>query len=162
MGNIFSGAEIVEIGVQIEKNGRDFYRDVAACSQNDNSKEVFRHLMDAEEQHIKTFQAMLASVKTYEPPEAYPGEYFAYMKALADEHIFTRENAGCEMAAKAGSDAEAIDMGMSFERDSIKFYEGMKKVVPEKDHVLLDRLIKEEQAHLSGLEELKHVVEKGA
>ena len=26
MGNIFAGSEIVELGVQIEKNGRDFYQ----------------------------------------------------------------------------------------------------------------------------------------
>ncbi len=25
MGNIFAGSEIVELGIQIEKNGRDFY-----------------------------------------------------------------------------------------------------------------------------------------
>ncbi len=29
MGNIFAGSEIVELGIQIEKNGRDFYNTLA-------------------------------------------------------------------------------------------------------------------------------------
>ena len=161
MGNVFSGSEIVEVGIQIEKNGRDFYREAAGCSVDEAYRKAFKYLMEAEEKHIETFTGILSSVKKYEPPESYPGEYFAYMKALADEHIFTKDNAGCEMGKKASSGSEAIDMGMDFEKDSIKFYEGMKKVVPEKDHGLLDALIKEEREHLKELGELKQLLKEG-
>jgi rubrerythrin len=161
MGNVFSGSEIVEIGIQIEKNGRDFYREVSNCSQSENSKKVFNYLMDAEEEHIETFSRLLSSVKSYEPPEAYPGEYFSYMKALADDHIFTKPGAGCDIGKKVSSDMDAINMGIGFEKDSIKFYEGMKKVVPEKDHGMLDSLIKEEQKHLKELGELKQILNRG-
>ncbi len=161
MGNIFSGSEIVEIGVQIEKNGRDFYREVAGCSQNEQSKKIFNYLMEAEKDHIETFRNILSSVQKYEPPEAYPGEYFAYMKALADDHIFTKDNAGCELGKKVGTDTEAIETGIKFEKDSIKFYEGMKKIVPQKDHGLLEALIKEEQKHLKDLGELKNIIKGG-
>ncbi len=161
MGNIFSGSEIVEIGVQIEKNGRDFYREVAECSADEAYKKVFKYLMEAEENHIEVFSRILSSVQSYEPPEAYPGEYFSYMKAMADEHVFTKKNAGCELGKKVKSGSEAIDIGMGFEKDSIKFYEGMKKVVPEKDHSLLDSLIGEEKKHLRELGELKRMINKG-
>ena len=161
MGNIFSGSEIVEIGVQIEKNGRDFYREVASCAHSETSGRVFNYLMEAEENHIKTFKKILSSVQSYKPPESYPGEYFAYMKALADEHIFTKKNAGCDIGKKVSSDAEAIDMGIGFEKDSINFYEGMKKVVPKKDHGLLDALIKEEREHLKELGDLKQLLKEG-
>jgi len=159
MANIFSGSEIVEIAVQIEKNGRDFYREVSNCSRSEKAKKVFNYLMDAEEDHINTFSKILSSVKQYNPPEAYPGEYFSYMKALADDHIFTKPNAGCDIGKKTSSDKEAIELGIGFEKDSIKFYEGMKKTVPQKDHNLLDAVIQEEQKHLRELTELKLLLE---
>lgn len=161
MANVFSGSEIVEVGIQIEKNGRDFYREVKNCSQDETSKKAFEYLMEAEENHIRTFEKILSSVKTFKQPESYEGEYFSYMKALADEHIFTGKNAGCSMAEKASSDAEAVEMGIGFEKDSIRFYEGMKKIVPERDHGLLDALIREEKEHLRELGDLKKIIAKG-
>ena len=50
---------------------------------------------------------------------------------------------------------EAINMGIGFEKDSIVFYEGMKKVVPEYDLKILDELIAQEQSHLRKLSDLK-------
>ena len=41
MGDIFSGSEIVEMAVQIEKNGRDFYNKVSASSNNKDVKKIF-------------------------------------------------------------------------------------------------------------------------
>ena len=34
MGNIFAGSEVVEIGIQIEKNGKDFYQILATQSKD--------------------------------------------------------------------------------------------------------------------------------
>ena len=161
MGNVFSGSEIVEIGIQIEKNGRDFYAGMLASSGDKSCRKVFDYLMRAEENHIKTFSKILSTVGKHESPESYEGEYFSYMKALAQEHIFTKKNAGRDAAAKMESDMEAIETAMGFEQDSIKFYEGMKKVVPERDHELLYALIREEQEHYRELGELKQVIGKG-
>ncbi|MGB2660912.1 MAG: ferritin family protein [Candidatus Omnitrophota bacterium] len=155
MGNIFSGSEIVEMGVQIEKNGRDFYNELVSRSQKQNAKEIFEYLAGEEEKHIAMFQVILDSVQKYEPPEAYPGEYFAFMSALAGQYVFTQENKGAEIARSAKSDPEAIEMGIKFEQESITFYEGMKKVVPEHDHKIVDELIRQEQEHLRKLSELK-------
>lgn len=118
MGNIFAGNEIVEIGIQIEKNGYDFYTTL----------------------------------------KSYPGEYFAYMSALASEYVFTQKDKGKDIAKKTKSDNEAIDLGIGFEKDSILFYEGMKKVVPEYDLKIVDQLIEQEQYHLKMLTDLKHGV----
>lgn len=155
MGNIFAGSEIVELGVQIEKNGRDFYNTLVSQSKIPKAKEVFNYLAGEEEKHIVVFQKILASVEKYEPPESYPGEYFAYMNALASEHIFTQKDKGKAVAQKIKSDQEAVSMGIGFEKDSIIFYEGMKKVVPDYDLKVLDELIAQEQDHLKQLAELK-------
>lgn len=155
MGNIFAGSEIVEIGIQIEKNGRDFYNTLEKKSKNQKASEIFKYLAGEEEKHIVVFQKILDSLGKNEPPELYPDEYFAYMNALASEHVFTKEDKGEEIAKTIKSDMEAVNMGIGFEKDSIIFYEGMKKVVPEYDLKLVDELIMQEQDHLSILSDLK-------
>lgn len=155
MGKIFAGSEIVEMGIQIEKNGRDFYSTLAVQSKNQKSKDIFKYLEGEEEKHIGAFQKVLDSVQKYEPPEAYPGEYFAYMNALASSHVFTQADKGIELAKTITTDEEAIERGIRAEIDSIIFYEGMKKVVPEHECKVIDELIKQEQDHLRQLSGLK-------
>lgn len=155
MGNIFAGSEIVEIGIQIEKNGRDFYNTLGKQSKNSAASGIFKFLAAEEEKHILAFQKVLASVEKYEPAESYPGEYFAYMSALAGQYVFTQKDKGEEIAKKIKSDKEAVDMGIGFEKDSIIFYEGMKKVVPEYDQETIDELIIQEQSHLAKLMNLR-------
>jgi len=155
MVNIFAGSEIVELGIQIEKNGRDFYNALVKLSKNQRAKETFKYLAGEEEKHIAVFRKILDSVHKYEPPESYPGEYFAYMNALASEYVFTQEHKGDETAKRTKSDKEAINLGIGFEKDSILFYEGMKEVVPPYDHKIVHELIIQEQDHLRQLSDLK-------
>ena len=156
MRNIFAGSEIVEAGIQIEKNGKDFYNSLVGQTKNQRAKEIFKYLEGEEEKHIATFQKILDSVRKYEPPETYPGEYFAYMKAFADEYVFTRKDRGREIAKNAKSDKDAVDLGIGFEKDSIIFYEDIKKVVPDGHQKPVEALITQEKAHLYKLLELKN------
>ena len=155
MGNIFSGSEVVEVGIQIEKNGKDFYDTLAVQSKDQKAVGIFKHLAGEEEKHIADFERILNSVVKYEPQEAFPGEYFAYMNDLAGEHVFTQKDKGIEIAKTIKSDKEAVESGIKFEKDSIVFYEGMKKVVPENGLKVIDTLIAQEQQHLKVLSELK-------
>lgn len=158
MPNIFTGSEIVGIGVQIEKNGRDFYNSLAAKSRDKKSAGVFKYLAGEEQKHIKVFNDMLGNTGKYEPQEAYKGEYLAYMKALVGDYIFTKKDKGALTAEKIKTDKEAVDTGIGFEKDSILFYEGMKNVVPDYDKKTVQQLVEQEQSHLKQLLELKHGV----
>jgi len=155
MGNVFAGSEVVEMGIQIEINGRDFYTALVPKFKDRKTAEVFTYLAQEEERHIETFRKILDSVNRYEPSEAYPGEYFAYLFALAGSYVFTQKDQGAAIAKKIVNEQEAIDTGIRFEKDSILFYEGMKKVVPAHDGKTLDILITQEQNHLRKLSDLK-------
>jgi len=158
MGNIFSGSEIVEMGIQIEKNGYDFYTILIEKARKPKAAEIFKFLAGEEEKHIAVFTSMLDSVREYTPPESYPGEYLAYMSGLASEYVFTQKDKGKDIAKKIKSDNEAMDLGIKFEKDSIIFYEGMKKAIPEYDLKIVDKLIEQEQHHLKMLTDLKHAL----
>ena len=155
MSEEFAGSEIVRMGVEIEKNGRDFYNTLVNKTRDSKIKGIFEHLALEEEKHISVFEQILKLLENYEPAEVYPGEYFAYMKVLAGEHVFTQKNTGAEVANKAADDKAAVDLGIEFEKDSIIFYEGMKKVVSDHEHDIVNGLIAQEQNHLRKLVELK-------
>ncbi len=59
MGNIFTGSEIIELGVQIEKNGKDFYNTLLEKSESQKAKEIFQYLAGEEDKHIAVFQKMV-------------------------------------------------------------------------------------------------------
>ena len=151
MGISFSGAEIVEMAIEIEKNGRAFYREMGKNSRDAKAKELFLFLVDEEQKHLERFRQMLERVKSYEPPEAYPQEYFAYMSALVGGQVFTQKDKGAELAARVKSDKEGMEMAITAEKDSILLYEGLKKLVPQQEIGLVDDVIREEQAHLAQL-----------
>jgi|SRR3989338_361090 len=155
MGNIFAASEIVELGIQIEKNGRDFYNTLVTTSKNQKAKDIFQYLSGEEEKHITTFKKILDVVEKYESPEIYASEYLAYMNALASEYVFTQKDQGIQIAQKIKTDLEAVDMGIGFEKDSIVFYEGIKKFVPAHEQNVVEELITQEQSHLRQLVDLK-------
>ncbi|MDD5450006.1 MAG: ferritin family protein [Candidatus Omnitrophica bacterium] len=156
MGNIFAASEVVELGIQIEKNGRDFYKALVRKTKDKKMAGIFEYLAGEEEKHISVFKGILDTVARYEPPEAYPGEYFAYLSDLAGDYVFTKKDKGAQIAMEVKGDREAVDLGIGFEKDSIVFYEGMKKVVPSYDVKTVDGLIAQEQSHLRQLIDLKN------
>lgn len=155
MGNIFAGSDVVELGIEIEKNGKDFYNTLTNQSKNKKAKDMFKYLANEEEKHIIVFQGILDKVKQDEPADSYPGEYLSYMNALASEYVFTKAGKGIAVARGIKNDLQAVDAGIGLEKDSILFYEGMKKMVPDYEYKTIDELILQEQDHLRKLYELK-------
>lgn len=151
MANVYCGSEVIELGIQIEYNGRDFYNVLVKKTRNKEVKRVFKYLAGEEEEHIAAFRKILSSVHKYEPSASYPMEYFAYMNALAGSHVFTKKNKGEETARKVKTDKEAVELGIGFEKDSIIFYEGIKRLVLDNERKVVDTLIQQEQGHLMQL-----------
>ena len=151
----YSVSEVIELGVQIEKNGYVFYTTLAENTKNKDCGHIFHFLAGEEEKHIDTFMKILETVQTYEPQESYPDEYFAHMHNLANEHVFTQVDKGKEIAQTIKDDLPAIDMALTFENDSIFFFDTMKKCIPHTEHPIIDELIEQEKKHIEKLSLLK-------
>ncbi len=154
----YSIAEVLQIGVQIEKNGRDFYQELVNLSDDADAVKIFTYLADQEANHVTAFSKMLDSVQNYDQQESYPEEYFSYLNELASEHVFSEENKGKEAAESVKTPIEAVDLGIKFEEGSIALFEVMKKVVPLESQSVLDALIAQEHEHLRDLLEIKEVL----
>ncbi len=160
MAKRFSACEIIEIGIQIEENGRDFYKSLAAVARGTKAEKVLLGLASAEEDHIKVFREVFTGSCAYDPEGAYPEEYFSYMNSLASEYVFTRKGAGEKAASGLTTYEQGLDLGISFEKDSILFYEEMKKFVAASERRKIDILIENEKKHLSQLVQMKEDAKK--
>ena len=151
----FSGSELINIAIGIERRGIAFYEIMTRSTGNAIARDVFQYLADMERKHIQIFQGMLGEADKYQIPETYAGEYAAYLQALVDSAVFTDDMVTSEMATKAGSDIEALELAISAEKDSILFYYGMKEIMPKRAQLTVNKIIAEEKSHLRQLSELK-------
>ncbi len=151
----FSGSELINIAVGIERRGIAFYDTMAKSTGNTVARDAFQYLADMERQHIQIFQGMLGEADKYQIPETYAGEYAAYLQALVDSAVFTDDLFTSELASRADSDIEAIELAIGAEKDSILFYYEMKEIMPQPAQPMVNRIITEEKSHLEQLSELK-------
>jgi rubrerythrin len=155
MGVFFSGRELIEIAVGIEKNGAIFYNSLAGFTKNTEAKGTYKYLADQEKEHAAIFQKMLSLVSGYKPPETYTEDYKRYLKALIDSLVFTDDKVTLEMAKKVKSDAEAIQIGVGAEKDSILFYTEVRELVRPAERRVVKKIIDEEKSHLRQLMGIK-------
>lgn len=160
MGVFASGGELIDIAVAIERNGLAFYESLLDSTQGLEARTAYKDLGDKEREHIGVFRNMLGSLKDDRLPEQYTVEYDHYLKALVDSSVFTDDRVAREMAQKVSSDAEAIQIGIYAEKDSILFYSELRELVRRADREVVDNIIKEERSHLRQLSDLRRALGK--
>ncbi|MDD4955497.1 MAG: ferritin family protein [Candidatus Omnitrophica bacterium] len=160
MSNIFSPQEILRIAISVEENGKKLYGALEKKTKDKGIAEVWAYLKDQEELHRKTFADILDNIGDYIVYEFSPGEYDAYIKAIAAGYIFVAEL--MEKKTKEGfvSDLEAIDFGIYIEKESILTYSALRSYVLTEQHPVLDKVIDEEKNHLVKLTLLKDKFKK--
>lgn len=151
----FSGSELINTAIGIERRGVAFYDMMADSTKNAVARDVFRYLADMERQHIQIFQGMLGEADKYQFSPGSAGEYTAYLQALVDSAVFTDELVASEMATQAESDIAALELAIGAEKDSILFYYQMRDIMPQRAQPTVNRVISEEKSHLRQLSELK-------
>jgi rubrerythrin len=152
---VFQASDIVEIAVRIEENGVNFYRFAEQLAKQEEAKKLFSSLAEAEVAHKRTFEGIFAKMDKLTQPESYQGEYAAYLRAYVDNNIiFTKEIMDKELA-KVKDTIGAIDFAIKRELDSILYYHEIKRLVPESQHVSIEKIIEEERKHFSVLTDMK-------
>ncbi len=160
MGIFFSGIELVNIAIGIERKGAAFYDSLVSSTKDAMARGSYQILANKEREHIEIFQKMLSSVGDYQLPETYTEEYDLYLKALVDSAVFSDEQTARGMAKKIDSEAEALQIGLGAEKDSILFYSEMRVLVRRTDREVINRIIEEERSHLRQLSDLKRGLSK--
>ncbi|MDP6379848.1 MAG: ferritin family protein [Phycisphaerae bacterium] len=153
MSVYFNADEVLEMAEQIERNGARFYRRAAETQEEAESKKMLLNLALIEDEHEKTFAAMRARLaegdKTstaYDPDD----EGILYLQAMADGYIFDVKTDPSTRLTGAETMTDILRTAIGLEKDSVIFYLGLKRMVPEwlgKGN--LDGIIAEEMGHIT-------------
>ncbi len=155
MAVFFSGSELLEIAIGIERNGMAFYQAVADKTGIRDVKDIYNYLAGEEKKHLDTFQGMSDSLGQAKPSETYTEEYMLYLKSLVDSTVFSSVTEAQQKAGKVSDEIEALDTGIQAEKDSILFYMELQNLVREQDRKVVLNIVDEEKKHLRQLSELK-------
>ena len=161
MSVTFHGSEVLEIAINIERNGVEFYREAAKKAKDERLKALFEELSLWEAQHVRDFTALKGMVDA-DWAESYAGtEAEIYMKALADSRVFTEVERWAEEALRSGDPKEAIKAAVIAEKESILLYYAMLDATKGRSKEVVREILKQEKAHLAALSEAYQRLERG-
>lgn len=156
MGIKFSGYEIGEMAIQIERNGKAFYEVLENKSNDNDMRLFFKYLSDQENIHMERFKELrdTLSKEGYVAPYDWD-EARDYLSALVSKEVFSGSNVGAKIAEQAKDECAAFDAAIGLEKDSLLFYHEMMRFVNVQDHPLIEAIADEERKHIKVLTEKK-------
>ena len=156
---LFQAAEVLDMAIEIERQGLAFYEGCTAARATESVAEVFEYAAEQERRHIERFAKMKRDLDEYTVPESYPGETLGYLRGFLKNRLYTSvDDASCSAEA-IEDEMEALEMAVELERGTIGFYSGVKQVVRESERDVIDEIIDEEHGHIRRLLELKNALE---
>lgn len=150
----FNASEIYQFAIKIELNGEKFYREFSKKIKDKALSALFNELADEEVKHKVFFENGLKSFNKYDPVESFPEEYFAYLRAFAENVVFVKDNLEKEIE-KVDTKEAALNFAIKRELDTIHYYMEMKSLVPASESELIDKIIAEERNHFMRLNNLR-------
>ena len=153
----FSLNEVIELAIQIEKSGYQFYD--AALQRKDLSskaKELIEHLRDEEIEHEATFKNLRSSSDFEKLGDQVDWQDAAsYLKAISDSHVFSKPDAAIKLANEAANEKEILENAIQFEKDTLLFFHSIyQKTENERSRKVINTIIEEEVSHVTKLKKL--------
>ena len=137
------------MAIGIEEDGFAFYDTAAKHTSSPKVKEVFERLRDDELKHIETLKDLDEQFAATEPEFVDDPDILSYIHSIFTTHIFGSKKEASEIAEKARSESDAIQVGIRAEKDSILFYsEAARAAKDPRTRDVFQALIGEEKRHL--------------
>ena len=154
---MFSAGEIIDLAIQIERNGEKVYRDALQKISNHPLSSLLEWLADQEAEHATWFSNLKLAI-TEAPVDTDLEEMGKTMlqRVLGDQTFSLTDVDFSKIDQIEG----LIKLAIEFERDTVLFYEMIESFIDDEqtmDH--LKKIIHEEERHAQVLEEL---LESGA
>ncbi len=151
----FNAAEVFQIAIEIERNGKAFYDKAQKLIQDAEVTALFADLANQEVEHEKRFEMLksqlpqAATAATVSDPN---DELAGYLRMMAEQHVFVSSAGVNEQLAQIKSSVDALKLAIQFEKDLVLFFLTMQDATcDEKGRELIQLLVKEEQEHLKRL-----------
>ncbi len=156
MGTFFYINEILDFAVEREQESYDLYQELAGKVGQQALKDIFHTLAGEEQQHKKTYSALLSTLEQKHTPSAQGyDEYDEYMRTLIDARRTIKQP-----PVDLSNIQEVLDFAIEREKDAVLFYVGLENYVPQKDQSTVRSIIKEEGSHIVKLSKMKKEVNR--
>jgi rubrerythrin len=159
--SIFDPREMLKIAILDEETGMAFYHSLASATRRPDVQSECIAIGKQEEAHARRFRKMLDDLGGYTPQEEYTGQYEAYLNALVESRAFPSPAEAARRARAARSDAEAIDLAIRLEKDTLAFLAEIKPTLPPVHTCVVQDIVSEERQHLTDLARLRRTVANG-
>jgi len=144
----FSVHEAVEMAIQTEKMGHEFYSEMAEKFRgNEPVRELFSKLAEKEQVHEREFRKLKDAIGG-QGPEG--GEQVSdFMRAVVESAFFLGKGKATAHLRSIEDFFAAVSFAIAFEKETLLFFHGIREAVTEKS--VVERIIKEEQDHITWL-----------
>jgi rubrerythrin len=144
---------VLQMAERIERNGADFYRMAAAHVRKAETAQLLLQLAGMEAQHEQTFAQMRHRLAAQQgslelDPES---ETSRYLKGLLAGKFFDVRTGPADYLRDGDSPQKVLLTAIGLEKETIVFYEGVKRVVRDEDKPVVETVLREEMGHLSQL-----------
>jgi len=157
MNDSFSCQEILNMALQIEQNGYEFYERMQENAKSNDLRELFGWLKNEEKNHIDDFQRIISSIDKLQLNSEFKWEKSRYyFKAIYDANIFSENVDENYWSNELSDEVSSIQFAISFEKDSILFLEELRGLLGGIEEKIIYDLIQEDKEHIVKLLHFKN------
>jgi rubrerythrin len=149
--NKYSIDEVMEMAVQSEKLGYQFYTGMAEkFKKDDGLSKLFMTLASKEKVHEKTFTGLKESVAKQGAEPVQWEEVSNYMRAFVESEFFLGRAKALPSMDHVKTVMEAVRFAIGFEKETLLYFMELRTIVKEKE--VVEEVINEEKSHIRWLD----------
>jgi rubrerythrin len=155
----YSIDEIMEMAIQTEILGYEFYTKMAEKFKKDNGLvKLFSTLAAKEKTHEKTFKGLKETVAQTGIGPVQWEEVSNYMRAFVESEFFLGRAKALPSMDHIKSVQDAVKFAIGFEKETLLYFMELKAIVKEKG--VVEEVINEEKSHITWLDTFKRGMAK--
>ncbi len=150
----FSVQEVVEMAIQTEKLGTEFYANMAdKFKENEEFNKLFLMLAEKEREHERVFRSIMKNMSSsYQMPDNW-GEAAKYLRAIVESEFFLGNDKVLPNFSHLETAQDVINYAITFEKVTLLYYLELRDIVEDKAAV--NDLINEEKGHIVWLSDYR-------
>lgn len=149
---MFTFGDIKNIAVQIEKNGESSYLKASKVATDPKVAEMLLWMAEQEKKHANWFENLESTKVLTQEQQEMEAVGRTLLQEMVKGNDFLLDEKNLEQSKSV---RDVLDISISFEEDTILFYKFLLDFLDdEEDRNQLENIIKEEQNHITQLEEM--------
>jgi rubrerythrin len=150
---MFSILEIIDMAIQLEKNGEQVYRRGAGQVADDELKRMLLWFADEEVRHAQFFTALKTEIEENAGDLINADMSRELIDRFIREQMFSLKDVDF---TRIDDLEELLNIFIEFEEDTLQFFAMLKPFVNDSNEAgRIDQIIAEEKSHISQLREIK-------